>query len=169
MLLMGLDQGEYCVHTLLYIYMIYLEPSNIKAGYYIGEILLTQLTFVDDICVFCPSVRGLQRILDVCQAGAGLHEIIFNAAKLFVWCLRLRVQKHSHPVAGTGCTEVKSVSCYKYLGIVLDIELSDDKDIQRQMRYQYEAVNKLQASFFRHSNAVKSALIRSFCRSMFVS
>jgi len=42
------------------------------------------MTFVDDICVFCPSVRGLQRILDVCQAGAGLHEIIFNAAKRFV-------------------------------------------------------------------------------------
>jgi len=41
----------------------------------------------------------------------------------------------------------KSVSCYKYLGIVLDIELSDDKDIERQMRYQYEAVNKLRASF----------------------
>ena len=49
-----------------------------------GKILLNHLTFVDDICVFCPSVRGLQRILDVCQADAGLHEIIFNAEKLFV-------------------------------------------------------------------------------------
>jgi len=58
-----------------------LEPSNIKAGYYIGEILLNHLTFVDDICVFCPSVRGLQRILDVCSADAGLHEIIFNCSK----------------------------------------------------------------------------------------
>jgi len=43
--------------------------------------------------------------------------------------------------------KVKSVSGYKYLRIVLDIELSDDKDIQRQMGYQYEAVNKLRASF----------------------
>jgi len=58
-----------------------LEPSNIKAGYYIGEILLNHLTFVDDICVFYPSVRGLQNILHVCQADAGLHEIIFNCSK----------------------------------------------------------------------------------------
>jgi len=58
-----------------------LEPSNIKAGYYIGEILLNHLAFVDNICVFCPSVRGLQSILDVCQADAGLHEIIFNCSK----------------------------------------------------------------------------------------
>ena len=111
MLLMGLDQG---VHPFLrpsffavYLHDLSLEPSNIKAGYYIGEILLTQLTFVEDICVLCPSVRGLQRILDVCQAGAGLHEIIFNAEKRFVWCLRLRVQKHSHRVADTACTESK--------------------------------------------------------------
>jgi len=24
--------------------------------------------FADDVCVFCPSVRGLQSIQDVCQA-----------------------------------------------------------------------------------------------------
>ena len=57
-----------------------LEPSNIKAGYYVGEILLNHLTFVDDICAFCPSVRGLQRIPDVHQTDAGLHEIIFNCS-----------------------------------------------------------------------------------------
>jgi len=44
---------------------------------------------------------------------------------------------------------VKSVDYYKYLGIVLDTELSDDKDIQRQLRYQYCAANKLRASFSR--------------------
>ena len=42
---------------------------------------------------------------------------------------------------------VKSVNQYKYLGIVLDTELSDDKDIQRQLQYQYCAANKLRASF----------------------
>jgi len=72
------------------------------------------------------------------------------------------------PLLTLGVLKVKSVSRYKYLGIVL-IELSDDKDIQRQMRYQYEAVNKLRASFSRCSNAVKNVLIRSFCRSMYAS
>ena len=59
---------------------------------------------------------------------------------------------------------VKAVSHYKYLGIVLDIELSDDDDIQRQLQYQYYAA--MRASFFRCSNAVKNLLFRSFCRSM---
>jgi len=34
-----------------------LELSNIKAGCYFGEILLNHLTFVDDICVFCPGCK----------------------------------------------------------------------------------------------------------------
>jgi len=33
-----------------------------------------------------------------------------------------------------GGQNVKSVNQYRYLGIVLDTELSDDKDIQRQLR-----------------------------------
>jgi len=37
--------------------------------------------FADDICVFCPSVRGMQSTLDVCQAYAGSHEIIFNCSE----------------------------------------------------------------------------------------
>ena len=51
------------------------------------------------------------------------------------------------PVLKLGGKYVNSVDQYKYLGIVLDTELSDDKDIQRQLRYQYCAANKLRASF----------------------
>jgi len=33
-----------------------------------------------------------------------------------------------------GGKNIKSVNYYKYLGAVLNTELSDDKDIQRQLR-----------------------------------
>jgi len=48
-------------------------------------------------------------------------------------------------------------------GIVLDNELSDHKDIQRQLQYQYCAANKLRASFSRCSNLVKNVIFCSFC------
>ena len=60
------------------------------------------------------------------------------------------------PVLKLGGQYIKSVDQYKYLGILLDTELSDDKGIQRQLRYQYCAANKLRASFSRCSNAVKN-------------
>jgi len=41
------------------------------------------------------------------------------------------------PLLTLGVLTVKFVSHYKYLWIVLHIEFSDDKDIQRQLRYQF--------------------------------
>jgi len=48
-----------------YLFAVYLddlstELNKIKTGCYIGEVSLNHLMFADDICVFCPSVRGLQ-------------------------------------------------------------------------------------------------------------
>jgi len=57
------------------------ELNNIKDGCFIAEVLLNHLMFPDDICVFDPGVRGLQSILDVCQAYAEFHGIIFNCSK----------------------------------------------------------------------------------------
>jgi len=63
-------------------------------------------------------------------------EIFLTTAKLFVWRLRLRVQKaQSSHYRHMGGKNLKSVNHYKYLGAVavLDTELSDDKDIQKQL------------------------------------
>ena len=95
-----------------------LELSSIKAGCYIGEILLNHLTFVDDICVFCPNVRGLQSILEVCQADAGLHEIISNCSKTVCMMLKAKSAKSTAiPLLTLGVLKAKYVSRYKYLGL----------------------------------------------------
>ena len=62
-------------------------------------------------------------------------KIFSTAAKLFVWRLRLRVQKAQSPhYRQIGGKNLKSVKHYKYRGAVLNTELSDDKDVQRQLR-----------------------------------
>ena len=94
--------------------------------------------FADDICVFCPSVRWLQRILDVCQVYVESHGIIFNCNKTVCMTFKAKsARRTATPVLKLGGQYVNSVDQYKYLGILLDTELSDDKDIQRQLRYQY--------------------------------
>jgi len=65
----------------VYLNELSLELNNIKAGCYIGEVLLNRLLSANGICVFCLSVCGLQSILDVCQAYAEAHGIIFNCRK----------------------------------------------------------------------------------------
>ena len=165
----GVRQGGVLSTWLFAVYLDDLsnELNNIKAGCYIGEVLLNHLMFADDICVFCPSARWLQRILDVCQAYAESHGIILNCNKTVCMTFEAKSAKSTAtPVLKLGGQYGNSVDQYKCLGILLDIELSDDKDYQRQLRYQYYAANKLRASFSR-SNAVKNVLFRSFCTPMY--
>ena len=123
--------------------------------------------FADDVCVFCPSVRWLQRSLDVCQAYAESHGIIFNCSKTACMTFKAKSAKSTAtPVLKLGGQYVNYVDQCKYLGILLDTELTDDKDIQRQLRYIYCAANKLPATFSCCSNAVKNVLFRSFCTPM---
>ena len=81
---------QWCVSYDLKIFSINVK---IKAGCYIGEVLLNHLMFADDICVFCPSVCWLQRILDVCQAYAESHGIIFNCNKTICMTFKAKSAK----------------------------------------------------------------------------
>jgi len=55
--------------------------------------------------------------------------------KWLAWAFKAKSAKaYSHPITDTGGKNLKSVNHNKYLGAVLDTELSDDKDIQRQLR-----------------------------------
>jgi len=106
----------------------------------------------------------------VCQGYAESHGIIFNCNKTVCMMFKAKSAKiTATPVLKLGGQYVKSVVQHKYLGILLDTELSYDKVIQRQLRYQYCAANKLRASFSRCSNAVKNVLFCSFCTPMYAS
>jgi len=66
----------------VYLDDVSIELNNIKAECYIGEVLFNHLMFADDICVFCPSVRGLRSMcVRVMQHST---ELLSTAVKLFV-------------------------------------------------------------------------------------
>jgi len=118
-----------------YLFAVYLddlslELNNIKAGCFIVEVLLNHMMFANDICWFWQSLRGLQSMLDVCQACAESHEIIFNWSKTVCMTFKTKTAKSTViPLLILGVLTVKYVSHYKYLGIVFETKLSIDKDI----------------------------------------
>ena len=95
--------------------------------------------------------------------------LFLTATKLFAWGSRLRVQKVQSPHYWHCVVKTQNllINQCKHLGIVLDTELPDDKDIPRQLRYKYFEANKLRASFSCCANAVENALFRSFCTHMY--
>ena len=111
------------------------------------EILLNDLMFADDIYVFWPSVRGLQSILDVCQAYAESHEIIFNCSKTVCMTFKAKTAKSTViPLLTLGVQSVKSVSHYKDLGL-------------------YETLSFQMTKIFRHNCDINSFFYSTFERS----
>ena len=56
---------------------------NCGAGCQFGMQYIGVLTYADDIVLLCPSVRGLNRMLNVCHDFAVQHNLSFNAGKSF--------------------------------------------------------------------------------------
>ena len=46
-----------------------------------GNMVVNHLMFADNVCVFSPSISGLQCLLKICGDYAAEHEIIFICNK----------------------------------------------------------------------------------------
>jgi len=72
-----------------YLFSVYLddlslELNNIKAGRYIGKVLLNHLMFADDICVLSKCAMGCKVYLMCVRLMQNRMELFSTAAKLFV-------------------------------------------------------------------------------------
>ena len=69
-----------------YLFAVYLDDLSLllnkaSPGCYVGNFLVNHLIFADDICCFCPSIKGLRLLLDICSKCADDHGIVFNGKK----------------------------------------------------------------------------------------
>ena len=120
-----------------YLYAVYIDElssalNKITAGCYVGNHKINHLMFADDLCCFSPSVKGLRKMLQLCEKYALTHAIKFNpnktAGMLFPSpTLKLNFQPN---INLDGCA-VKFVSDVKYLGVCLNQHGKDDADINR--------------------------------------
>ena len=109
-------------------------------GCTVGNMVVNHLLFADDMCVFSPSISGLQCLLDICGDYAAEHEITFNC-----WCSFLP-KKYKQPAPSNvflNGVRVQFFDQVKYLGVWINASLKDDDDIQRQVKSLYCAAYKL--------------------------
>ena len=84
MFLMILDKGAYIVHICLqYTYLDDLSKTlnDSSVGCYVGNILINRTMCADDVCLFCPSGKGLQNLMDLCADYTKQHCIVVNSEK----------------------------------------------------------------------------------------
>ena len=115
--------------------MTWVLGKKIYAGCKIANVIINHLFYADDLVLMCPSHRGLQELLVVCEKYALEHDIKFNTKKSVVLVRRSKLLKNAIIPSFELCNEkLKEVNEVKYLGHYITSDGSDVKDMSRACR-----------------------------------
>ena len=102
------------------------------------------LSYADDINLLCPSIRGLNKMLDICNSFADMYEIKFNAKK------SLGIKFGGQQVMSEVFILVKvelNGSVVKHLGNYMNSDMTVKTDCDMKCSSFISYVNKLKANF----------------------
>ena len=166
----GVKQGGVLSPILFAIYtdglLLNLEKSAV--GCYMGNQYTGAIAYADDITLLCPSVDGMQKMLNICESYANQFDILFNSEKSV---LSLFQGRDCKPVFSTLCINgsvLKYCTDTTHLGHAVS---SEDKDA---------SVKKAKCEFWKSFNIflsdlghlppdIKTKLFQQYCCSFYGS
>ena len=117
-----------------YLFSLYIDDltynlNTVKSGCYVGNYCLNNIMFADDICLFSPSLVGLQDFLITCYNYAQSHKMLFNCSKSFGMLFAPKNFNLSSLKLLIDNSEISFVQSVKYLELHINNNLTDDIDI----------------------------------------
>lgn len=165
----GLRQGGCMSPVLFSVYMDELSQqlSSSRVGCHLGDVPANHVCYADDMVLLSPSVKGLRKLIKLCESYAEDHNMTYNAKKTEFMVFRWGGTEHNIlpvKINGTTLTQAHKV---KYLGHIIKSDLTDDDDIERQRRSISIISNMLARKFFKCSADVKKILFNAFCTNLY--
>ena len=103
------------------------------------------ISYADDITLSCPSIRDLNRMLDICNKFAAKHYLIFNSKKYHAIKYGKEVRDTEYVLLGQN--RINWVDSVRHLGNYFNKQLSDSTDCMIKRSTFNGLVNKLIAKF----------------------
>ena len=126
--------------------------------------------YADDLVLFSPSAKGIQRLLNVCKDFGDINNVTYNPTKskmMYIGPIG-KTALDELPTIYIGTRSLSFVDQYKYLGHIICNNLRDDEDIKSKIRSLYGRSNYLSKKFYFCSYAVKRRLFCSFVSNIYM-
>ena len=167
----GVRQGGILLPLLfnVYTYDLSLELNSLHVGCCINYVKLNHLMYADDIVLFAPSLKGLQRLVNVCNDYGSSHSITFNKTKTV--CMQVLSKKTSwtvsNPCITLGTERLRFVDKFTYLGCILTSDWTDDEDMHKHVCLLYCKANTLIRKFSQCSEKIRILLYQMYCGTLY--
>ena len=165
----GVKQGGILSPLLFNIYMddLSLQLHRQPIGCSVGGTVVNHMLYADDIVLFAPSAKGLQKLLDLSHTYGCNHDTEFNPLKSSVMYIDSRKAGYAQSMTIGGKT-LNTVTSFSYLGHIICNDLSDDADLKAKCRQMYAKSNTLRQKFHMCSTAVKVKLFTAYFSNVYM-
>lgn len=154
-----------------YFFNVYIDDisqqlNTLNVGCKVGNILINNIMYADDLALISPSVKGLKSLMKTCEHIGELLDLKFNAkkSKIMIFSTGLNTNLPKLTLNGNYLEIVDNIN---YLGCKLSSRVHDDLDIERQRCKIYAQCNMIKRKFYMCNYETKIRLFKSYCTSMY--
>ncbi len=165
----SIRQGGSMSSFLFTVYMdnLSLALSRKGVGCHVGETIINNLNFADDIALMTTSITALKSLLKICEEYAAEHHIIFNPKKTMCQAFVPRHFNTSTPEVSLCGQKLGWSDNIRYLGFDMSCWERDTAEIMRRRRDTYVRASLISSRFHRCSVAVKKYLFNTYFGSIY--
>lgn len=173
----GVKQGAilsavlYCVYT----NGIFQELRRLNIGCKVGDAYVGVIGYADDLLLMCPTLDGLQQMLNICEKYASTHNLKFstdtNPQKSKTKCIGFLIKDRELPLLKLCGNELPWVKNGKHLGMKLENSLGKilNQDILEKRAQYIQRNNELMQEFSFASTNTKFFINQIFNTSFYGS
>ena len=166
----GVKQGGVLSPILFTVYLDSLiktlKQRNI--GCKIGNKFLGVFGYADDLTLLCPTLSGLQEMLNVCEDFAKDYNILFNASKSKLMYFGKNNLNCENLLCMSNGSSIEFVEQCVHLGTKIYSDISK-KNIDNATNDLYMRTNNLMADFSYAQSSTLSVLYNSYCMNVYGS
>ena len=165
----GIKQGGILSPQLynLYVDNLSAQLTRTQIGCFAGNLIINHLLYADDLVLIAPSARALQKLMNICEVYAKMNDIIYNTDKTKCLVCWPKFNAGMNRIFQLQGVKLETVHEFKYLGVLLTDDLSDDAEIKKRTRGVYATGNKIIDNFRKCNDSCKVAMFRTYCYAIY--